>query len=137
MANSQYYTLTLYSVVGCTRLCVHRRDKMRILAVALTMLFYSCGQPAYGDNKTYSTEDIRMKWYGCYSNAINTSGSPPMAAAVWCDCILDRLRSGIGPEEYKLRELQGDPTLKEELVGYVLECNPFKVGEPIDIKDSI
>ena len=38
-------------------------------------------------------------------------------------------------EEYK-RELQ-DPTLKEELVGYVLECNPFKVGEPIDIKDSI
>ena len=109
---------------------------MRYLVIALLM--YACGpNPAFGDNKTYSTEDIRMKWYGCYSNAINTSGSPPMAAAVWCDCILDRLRSGIGSEEYKLRELQGDPTLKEELVGYVLECNPFKVGKPIDIKDSI
>ena len=113
---------------------------MKILATMLVtwLLIYSCGpNPAFGDNKTYSTEDIRMKWYGCYSNAINTSGSPPMAAAVWCDCILDRLRSGIGSEEYRLRELQGDPTLKEELVGYVLECNPFKVGKPIDIKDSI
>ena len=27
MANSQYYTLTLYSVERCTRLCVHRREK--------------------------------------------------------------------------------------------------------------
>lgn len=27
MANSQYYTLTLYSVERCTRLCVHGREK--------------------------------------------------------------------------------------------------------------
>ena len=108
---------------------------MRYLIIAL--LLYSCGQPAFGDNKTYSTEDIRLKWFGCYNNAIKSSGSPPMAAAVWCDCILDKLRSEIGPEEYLLRELQGDPKLKEDLVNYVLECNPFKTGEPIDIKDSI
>ena len=27
VANSQYYTLTLYSVERCTRLCVHGREK--------------------------------------------------------------------------------------------------------------
>ena len=110
---------------------------MRILAVALTMVFYSCGQPAYGDNRTYSTEDIRMKWHGCYTSALKTSGLPPVAAAVWCDCVVDKLRREIDPGDYLLRELQGDPTLKEELVGYVLECNPVELGEPIDMKDSI
>jgi hypothetical protein len=78
-----------------------------------------------------------MKWYGCYNNAIKSSGSPPVAAAVWCDCIIDRLRSEISSEEYMLRELQGDPKLKDQLVEYVLECNPFKLGESINIKESI
>ena len=105
--------------------------------IAIALLLYSCGQPAFGDNKSYSTEDIRMKWYGCYNNASKSSGSPPVAAAVWCDCIIDRLRSEISSEEYMLRELQGDPKLKDQLVEYVLECSPFKTSETIDIKESI
>ena len=126
--------ICLISVAVRERLSIGKKW-MRYIAIAL--LLYSCGQPAFGDNKSYSTEDIRMKWYGCYNNAIKSSGSPPVAAAVWCDCIIDRLRREISSEEYMLRELQGDPKLKEDLVNYVLECNPFKTGEPIDIKDSI